>query len=247
MAIVRTIAPFQGASGKFARSQGSAEPEGQVARPDSSGRTILRTHTVPANPRTTAQEANRSILGILAGLSKMMTDSQRQGWFDLADGLNRRGRMGFDVKLTWLQAFQSVNFYQYLRSGNWTWDAPSLDTANSATAITAIVYTATEPVDTIGVTLQEAPEPTPGGYVTFRFTPPLASSARRAQPNQFRYISTGTGAVIERDPSTEPTYQVPNESGLVLASGYYGVELTTLTPNGIPIARLVARNLEIST
>jgi hypothetical protein len=120
--------------GQLSRSQGST-----TASHNRFG-SYFRNRTIPTNPNTAGQAAQRAVIASFSAGWRGLTESQRNGWKILGSSMSRLDSQGQPYTLTGLQAYESVNRNQTTAGNATVSDAP---TFTPPTTLTSLTITAT--------------------------------------------------------------------------------------------------------
>lgn len=147
-----------------------------------------RNRSIPVNPNTPFQSAQRARLATNSAAWRALTDLQRVGWETLGALMTRTDSLGRTYTLNGSLAYSSVN-NNNLDAGNpVVADAPALQTPET---VATAVLTLTAALFSIAYT----PTPLPAGERLFSFASPQRSAGRNFE-NDLRLIAVSAAAAI---------------------------------------------------
>lgn len=243
MAIARLIAPFAQVSGRLNAPESQANTGAVVAMPDRFGRTLLRGFVVPENPQTAAQEQIRGIFTTVSEGYQSLSQSQVEQWQQLANTINRSGRLGVDYRLSWTSLFSQVNSYRLQNGLTVSATLPSTTSLPPLT-FTSIVSDDGNPSQVVSVT--HSAVPASGGFVAFRITRDLASLSRSARRNELRYPAEPADCIVPLTIASTG-FQITATRLNVLSGSNVGAEMLILNADYVPVARTFRQNISVGT
>ncbi len=152
------------------------------------GGDYIRRRVNPAQPRTAAQVAARSVFGTMSARWRTLTDAQRAGWRTLATSITLTDRYGKSYTPSGQQLFVGANA-TLANDGDELWDAPGGGSAHVPPFVGALVAkrgaAAANDVITVDVGTVAASE---RGIVSA--TAQFSAGRAYISPSQFRKIAT---------------------------------------------------------
>jgi len=176
------------------------------------GLAVGRVFTVPTNPRSARQLVIRGLITAASRAWAALTDNQRTGWDDYANGLSRTNVFGQDIKATGFNEYCALYMLASDVGESPVSDAPSTDAPILVTDGDAAEGAATGEIDVTWTAGQ-------GGFVDIWITPVLGAG-RKARESDYTHNSYTADAT-----------ETKTISGLV-DGGKYGVKFRQIFANG---------------
>jgi hypothetical protein len=134
----------------------------------------VRTRAIPVQPNTPAQGTQRALMSASAATWRTLTDTQRAGWSDLAQSINRTDSLGQSHTMTGFDCFCSVNMNLAQAGDANITAAPAL-----VTPPTILTATITATAGTPALSIAYTPTPLGAGQRLFTYASPQRSAGRK--------------------------------------------------------------------
>lgn len=206
-------------------------------------RQLGRSWVYPTNPLTTLQQQIRAYFAAAAAAWKLVTDSEAEGWANLADQMGGTDSLGRAYGFYVNNAYLSVNLYRQLDGQAITDTAPAYAAEPGATEITDVLWNDT---DSLQITFTHAAPA--GSFFLVQATPFLLSARRKARRNELRIPTTSLpDSIVARSASPQTIDVNPARLGLSPGANYLGVRLLTISSGYVPGGELFVPSILTSS
>jgi hypothetical protein len=230
-------------SGKVNAPSQPSTTSAVVTLPDIYGRTLVRSFVTPVQPNSSFQQASQAYFSSVSEAYQSLSQPQVEEWQELANQIERSGRLGLDYNLSWTTLFQQVNNYRLRRNEVITLTPPSISFVNGPSAISQVTTTDESPEQEVSVIIP-ASSLTVGSFMAIRMTRDLGSPNRQARSNELRYVGTDEDWIIPVTTTGQTSFTAQATRLNIVSGTFIGVEIKVLNPDFVLVGRIFNTNIQ---